>query len=137
MIRECKLKNLQMPRWHISFGTHVLLAGRKLRYMPTCDIEPNKNGSHRNKIQVTKTSHQRKGENSAQKVKSDKTLNQNQNFCEIHGKYNHSSSQCDVIQKQLEETSLHQTIKRKRKILTVPSIIPDHIHAKSRNRIFP
>jgi hypothetical protein len=119
-IRERKLKNLQMPNWHVSFGTRVLLAGRRvsqvyenLRHLglaaPTRyytglgNIEPNENAFHRKKIQETKTLRQRKGENSDHKIKSDKTLNRNQKYCEIHGKCNHSSSQCDAIQKQREE----------------------------------
>jgi hypothetical protein len=45
----------------------------------------------------TKTSHQRKSEHSAHKIKPNKP------YYQIHGKCNHSSSQCDKIRKQREE----------------------------------
>jgi hypothetical protein len=79
------------------------LAAQTRYYTGLGNIEPNENASHRNKIQETKTSHQRKGEHSANKIKPNKPLNRSQKYCEIHGKCNHSSSQCDMIRKQREE----------------------------------
>jgi hypothetical protein len=51
------------------------LAAQTRSYTSLVNIEPNENASHPNKIRETKSSHQRKGENSAHKMKSDKTLN--------------------------------------------------------------
>jgi predicted aspartyl protease len=88
------------------------------------------------KIQETKTSHQRKGKHSVHKIKPNKPLNRNQKYCKIHGKCNHSSSQCDMIQKQHEEykSTTNNKNQNKKKTLTTWSIIRDHIHAKSRNK---
>jgi hypothetical protein len=115
---------------------HLSLAAQTRYYTGLGNIEPNENASHQSKIQETKTSHQRKGKHSAHKIKPNKPLNQNQKYCEIHGKCNPSSSQCDMIRKQCEEYK-STTNNKNKKSLTVQSIIPDHIHAKSRNRIIP
>jgi hypothetical protein len=115
---------------------HLSLAAQIRYYTGLGNIEPNENDSHQKE---TKTSHQRKGEHSAYKIKPNKPLKRNQKYCKIHGKCNHSSSQCDMIRKHFEEyksTTNNKNLK-KGKPLTAQSIIPDHIHAKSKNKIIP
>jgi hypothetical protein len=95
---------------------HLSLAAQTRFYTGLVNIEPNENAFHWNKIQETKTSHQRKGKLSAHKIKPNKPLNRNQKYCKIHGKFNHSSSQCDAIRKQHEEyKSISDNKNKKRK----------------------
>jgi hypothetical protein len=56
---------------------HLSLAAHTRYYTGLGNIEPNENASNQNKIQETKTSHQRKGKHSAHKIKPNKPLNRN------------------------------------------------------------
>jgi hypothetical protein len=59
---------------------HLSLAAQTRYYTGLGNIEPNEDASHRNKIQETKTSHQRKGKHYANKIKPNEPLNQNQKY---------------------------------------------------------
>jgi hypothetical protein len=83
---------------------HLSLDAQTRYYTGLKSVEPNDSTSlHRNKMRETKTSNQRKSENLNNKPKNDKNSSRNQKYCEIHGKCNHSTAQCEAIQKQQSE----------------------------------
>jgi hypothetical protein len=110
--------------------TRVLLAGRKLRYMPTCVTSPKLVIIlSRTKILLIEIKFKKpkrhtniKANTPLTKIKPNKPLNRNQKCCKIHGKCNHSSSQCDMIRKQREEykSTTNNKNQKKRKNLDHP-----------------
>jgi hypothetical protein len=82
---------------------HLSLAAQTRYYIGLDNTEPNELASHRNKPRESKRTNLRKNENQKIQPKNDKNTNRTQKFCEIHGKCNHSTNQCEVIRKQRDE----------------------------------
>jgi len=83
---------------------HLSLAAQTRYYTGLKSVEPNDLASHRGKPHEVKSSNVRRTQNSQSGIKPKIDTNQktgrSQKYCEIHGKCNHTTSQCEVIQKQ-------------------------------------
>ena len=97
---------------------HLSLAAQTRYYTGLKSVEPNDSlPSHRNKSQETKSSNPRRNQNSRLESKTKHDTNQKsiQKFCEIHGKCNQSTAQCEVIKKQKNEYQDNKNNKDKNK----------------------
>ena len=86
---------------------HLNLAAQTRYYTGLKSVEPNDNTSHRNKSQESKSSNHRRTQTSQSgmksKINATPKIGKSQKYCEIHGKCNHTTAQCEVIQKQRTE----------------------------------
>jgi hypothetical protein len=85
---------------------HLSLAAQTRYYTGLKSVEPNDQSTNQIKPQGTKSSNNNRNQNSqpGMKQKTDPNLkNRSQKYCELHGKCNHTTLQCKVIQKQCEE----------------------------------
>jgi hypothetical protein len=112
-IPVCKPLSLPTRNWPELSGMLALPAGKRPKYKPTAqtryytglkNVEPNVQPQHRNKFQEKKPTNHRpsQGSQAGNKSKPDtngKSNNRPQKYCEIHGKCNHTTAQCEVIQK--------------------------------------
>ena len=85
---------------------HLNLAAQTRYYTGLKSVEPNDITSHRNKSHEAKSPNRRAQTSQSgvkPKINANSKTGKSQKYCEIHGKCNHTTAQCEVIQKQREE----------------------------------
>jgi hypothetical protein len=83
---------------------HLNLAAQTRFYTGLTNVEPNEQPQHCNKFQEKKSSNHCPSQGCQARNKSkpdtnEKSNNRLQKYCEIHRKCNHTTAQCEVIQK--------------------------------------
>ena len=79
---------------------HLSLAAQTRYYTGLKSVEPDGPASHRHKPNEIKVSNLRKNDNNKNKTNKPNGF---QKHCDIHGKCNHTTAQCEVIKKHREE----------------------------------